>query len=127
MDNHLSDIFYDTQHLDQNEQIELVDFVFRNGFRWHLDKLDGAERVELKEATKTDVLTTLQDAWHFVVIHRRGYVSWRNNPFFKDAWCGEISFVTNNAYFFGYIGEESIRTLVEKFNLIEMKNEQTLH
>jgi len=123
---HFSDIFYDTQHLDSNERTELVDFIFRNGYRWHLDKLTGHERKQIKEATKTDILSALKDAWHFVVIHRRGPVEWRNNPFFKDAWCIEIAFVTDNTYFFGYADESKRRTLVDKFNLVEMKSERNL-
>ena len=127
MNTYFSDIFYDTQHLDSNERNALVDFIFRDGYRWHLDKLDGYQRKQIKEATKTDVLNALKDVWHFVVIHRRGYTDWQTTPMFNHAWCIEIGFVTDYVYFFGYADESLMPFLVNKFNLVELKNEKNIN
>ena len=74
----------------------------------------------------SDIMERLNENCHMVVIHRRGYESWRfagnqTSPLLSGVWCGEIGFNTTEspAYFlFISISEKDLEKVVKKFGLM---------
>lgn len=124
--NYFRDIFYDTLHLSLAQKKELLKDAKKKSFEWSVDILDCTKswaRQSIKMSF-SDILKKLTADSFFVVIHRKGYENWKNNPYFPHKWCMEIGFVTHETpshFLFVYIKEDVKEFFLNKYNLKEIE------
>jgi len=94
----LQDEFYDVSDLSLEKRIDIIDYAKNVCFKWHVDKLDcniSCSR-QLIDMSYEDIMEKFDMSCHFVAIHRRGNIKWKNktDSIFDTEWCGEIGFCT---------------------------------
>lgn len=100
--------------------------------QWNIDDKSTRGRRTINMSFKESLLFLNNNDIHFNVIHRRGYENWRNNEYFSNKWCLEISFCTmgiknmpknltikpeGDIFLWIYLDESYIGYFLNKYNL----------
>jgi hypothetical protein len=117
------DIFYAIHKLSFKNKIKLLKEAKELCFRWWEDILDcniSFQRQKI-EMSFEEALSKCDKNTHFVFIHRRGYVSWRERNELMDGWRFEVGYRTMTGpvdYFLWIeIDEDKIDGFIQKYNL----------
>lgn len=117
---HYHDIFYKTTGID-----------FEKVIKWALPKAWDAIVEDKSSGTRVSTDISIKEFMHFrqssifrtdVIIHRRGYDSWKGSPYFKHRWCIEMGSRINgpdgeDLISFIYLDEEYLEEMINKFKL----------
>jgi len=125
MDNHINDIFYKVNNLNFKKKKEIIKHSYNICFDWWVDKLDCSESWSRQKVDMTfdEIMSKFTNDSLFVIIHRRGYESWKKSEIYK--WKGEIGFCTMGDpswYLWIYITENNLVELINKYNLKEKQS-----
>lgn len=110
-------IFYKHSHLDTEQKIELMHYAKEQSYEWWVDILDcnvsfARQRIEM---SFEDILSKFDNSCHFVIIHRKGFIS--------DNFYVEIGFSTMvkapDYFLWIHLKEEKLSKLIEKYKLRE--------
>lgn len=121
MNNKMNNTYYpDIFYLPEDNTLQTWESIFdiavsmSDDVRFH--KLVGFKRqsVYITYEEFKDIWTR-SNFKHNVIIHRRGYESWKN--FDNGRWCIEVGGCTNEYFIFVYLPESVIDILKEKFDL----------
>lgn len=129
-DTYYRDTFFNTSILNLNTKLNILDYAIEICNCYHIDTLCNPNYPNYNTSSRQPTLLNynfirphFKDGSHYVIIHRRGYPSWRDKDVFSHNWCGELGFseqIDGYTFFlFVYISEEKLQTLIDTFELIE--------
>lgn len=113
------DIFYKVNDLPFKTKIEILEWAYEHSYDFHVDILNGITRKKI-DMDFNEGMEYFTDDSHFVVIYRRGYEDWNNNPESWYKWHLEVGFrsMSKIEYFmFIYCDENLVDEIVKKNNL----------
>ena len=119
-DQHFQSLFYRVPSMEVMR--EVLEYARTLPHTFKVDILDcnksfSRERVNM---SWEDIMEKLESNCHMVIIHRRGYESWKTSSG-EGTWCGELGFSTYYSpsyYLFVYISEKDLDKVIKKFGLI---------
>jgi len=114
------DTFYNTQNLNLEQKVALLDDCKAVCFHWRVDKLDCSVsfRRERVEMTFEEIKQKLTEASHFVVINRDFYMM-DEKKHFEVGFCT----LTKIEYFlFMHVEDEKMFPIIEKYGLSPLKH-----
>lgn len=127
-DLYFQDIWFDSSKLSLKEKQKIILYakeLIDKGFgSFLIDKLENMKfQRQSSDLTFDEIIKMLNEKCHFVIIHRRGYISWKetNEYFTHKRWCLELGFSTEDTspinFLWMYINEDKIGDFILKFKL----------